>query len=204
MGRYYWDKKEEADLLKKIEVWWLKKNGYLEPNSWKSAGIRWTHGFSGRESSVSIQTSIMEDEKYLRIYYTQTNNDGSKKDFDYKVFITTTPCNYGGHRYWFICPLSRKGVYCGRRVGVLYKAGDYFGCRHCYDLTYNSRNLGGISKAAGQVISMPELDRLREEVKREYYAGKMTKKYKRYLRKQDKSLRQLMIMAKGLEGNLYR
>ncbi len=85
---------------------------------------------------------------------------------------------------------------------MLYKAGDYFGCRHCYNLTYNSRNLGGISKLAGQVISFPELERFENEVKRKYYAGEMTRKYKRLLKKQEKSLYQLKVITSKF-GDIY-
>ena len=135
MGRWSYSNKTEADHLEKVEMWWLKKYGYL--NGWKSGGIEWTIG-SGDKHSIGIEVSVM-DEKYVRFHYTQTDYNGEKKDFDYKVPLTTTACNYGGVRYWFICPLSKNGVYCGRRVGVLYKGGDYFGCRHCYDLTYSSK-----------------------------------------------------------------
>ncbi len=35
-------------------------------------------------------------------------------------------------------------VWCGRRVGVQYLgAGEYFGCRHCYNLTYTSSKESG-------------------------------------------------------------
>lgn len=182
MGRYYWSKKEEADSLKKIEIWWLKRNGYLQPGCWQSGGIKWTHGWSDKESSVSFQTSTVPDNLYIRLIYTQTNQDRDKKDFDYKAGITTTPCHYGGVRYWFICPLTVNGVYCGRRVGTLYKAGDYFGCRNCQRLTYDSRNetrsgkhyplfyvLNGYQKA----------NKLEEKIKRRYYNGKPTRKQRR-------------------------
>jgi hypothetical protein len=38
--------------------------------------------------------------------------------------------------------LSVNGRYCGRRVGKLYlpPGGLYYGCRHCYRLTYTSCN----------------------------------------------------------------
>jgi hypothetical protein len=49
------------------------------------------------------------------------------------VSFDLTPCNYGGHRTWFLCPR------CWKRVAVLYGAGKYFLCRHCYDLTYSSQ-----------------------------------------------------------------
>jgi hypothetical protein len=43
-------------------------------------------------------------------------------------------------RWWFVCPLVVNGRPCNRRVGKLYLPGAsrYFGCRHCYDLTYTS------------------------------------------------------------------
>jgi hypothetical protein len=59
---------------------------------------------------------------------------------EYRVELTRTPCAYGGGRYWFLCPLTKDGVYCGNRVGKLYlpRRGRFFGCRECYDLTYES------------------------------------------------------------------
>ena len=181
MGRYYWSKKEEADSLKKIEIWWLKKNGYLN-GGYHSGGIKWTNGWSGKESSISFSTSIYDENSYLQLMYTQTDNDGNKLDFDYKVPLTTTPCYFGGKRYWFICPWYANGKYCGRRVGVLYLGGKYFACRHCYDLTYSSKNenrryksyplfavLGGYKKT----------EELEGKIKRRFYAGKPTRKQRR-------------------------
>lgn len=198
MGRYYSSKKTESDSLKKIQTWWLKKYGYLSDDCWRSGSIKWTSSWSGDESSVGISVDTYHEDPHLQINYTQTDQDGEKKNFDYKIPLTTTPCYYGGKRYWFICPWYVNGQYCGRRVGTIYKVGDYFTCRHCYNLTYNSRNLGGFFKAAGQTISAPELDTLREEAKTEYYRGKMTRKYKRYLKKEAKFLYQLQVITNGL------
>jgi|GEM_PF-3430472 len=41
----------------------------------------------------------------------------------------------GGKRTWFLCP------HCNRRVALLYGAGKYFLCRHCYNLTYASQQI---------------------------------------------------------------
>ncbi len=59
---------------------------------------------------------------------------------DYYVDMVRTGCNYGGGRWWFRCPVSVDGVYCGNRCSKLYLPGgaSFFGCRHCYDLTYRS------------------------------------------------------------------
>jgi hypothetical protein len=60
-------------------------------------------------------------------------------ELDYKARLVWTPCNFGGRRWWFVCPLVVNGRACNRRVGVLYLGGGkYFGCRPCHDLTYES------------------------------------------------------------------
>ena len=129
--------KTEADNLKKIEMWWLLRD--MKNSSYKNTTISW--GTNGDRGSVGCEVSLWGDEPYARFHYTQTDNStGEKKDFDYKVQLEKTPCHFGGFRYWFKCHLYKSGVYCGRRVGVLYKDGDWFGCRHCYELTYSSRN----------------------------------------------------------------
>jgi hypothetical protein len=59
----------------------------------------------------------------------------------YFVKTGTTACNFGQRRYWFVCPLVRNGVSCRKRVRILYlpPGGRYFGCRSCYNLSYESR-----------------------------------------------------------------
>ena len=201
MGRWSYSNRQEADGLRKVNLSFLKREGYFN-RSWRSGIVTWSRN-GEKTGSISIQSFISDDERYIQFVYTQTDRySGEKTDLDYKIALTTTPCYFGGKRYWFICPWYANKVYCGRRVGVLYLDGKYFACRHCYDLTYNSRNLSGISKVAGQVISIPELERLEKEVKRKYYAGKMTRKYKRYLKKEEKGLFQLKVMAGAFGKNL--
>lgn len=174
--------RDEADNLKKVEIWWLKKYGYL--CGWKSGGMEWTHGWSDTKSSISFSVSIMNGENYIRFQYSQTDSDGEKTDFDYRVTLVSTNCNYSGKRWWFVCPLVKNGMACNRRVGVLYKNGDYFGCRHCYELTYKSKNENRKSKYYHlfKILDSGEkMEKLEEDMKREYYAGKPTRKYKRIM-----------------------
>jgi hypothetical protein len=190
--------KTEADNLKQISTAFLKKHDYF--CGYRSGTMTWTNGWSGNKSSVGIETSTMNGENYLRIHYTQTDRDtDEKKEFDYKIPLTTTPCRYGGKRYWFTCPWYKNGKYCGRRVGTLYKDGDYFACRHCYDLTYDSRKLSGYAKSFGSIVSIPELEELQAKVKRQYYRGRPTKTYQRYLKKEEKSDRAWIGMAAMLD-----
>lgn len=194
MGRWSYSGRQEADSLKQVRSAFLKKHGYFS-SDWKYGKLTWS--WNGEPAgNISIQSFLSDYEQYIKLIYTRTDRDTQeKKDFDYKIPLNTTPCYFGGKRYWFICPWFANGVYCGRRVGVLYLRGDYFACRHCYNLTYNSRNLSGYAKVAGQVISFPELDELEAGVTTKFYARKMTRRYKKYLKKRDKSLFQLKVMA---------
>lgn len=73
---------------------------------------------------------------YLRLIYNyRASNADAWEPLDYTIRLQTTPCNYGGVRYWFTCP----AVGCGRRVAILYAAGKYYACRHCYHLAYQSQ-----------------------------------------------------------------
>ncbi len=51
------------------------------------------------------------------------------------IELTSTKCNYGGERVWFLCPA------CNKRVGTLYRKplNKIFLCRICLNLTYNLR-----------------------------------------------------------------
>jgi hypothetical protein len=61
------------------------------------------------------------------------------KFIEQRVPITWTLCRLGGRRPWFICSVYCGGRYCGRRVAVLYGAGELFACRRCYGLAYASQ-----------------------------------------------------------------
>jgi hypothetical protein len=194
--------KTEADGIKKISASFLKKNAYF--TGWRSGTITWTrNGWGGEhKSSVGIEVSTMDGNGYLRIHYTQTDRDtNEKKDFDYKIPLTTTPCRYGGKRYWFICPMSKSGVYCGKRVSTLYKDGDFFACRHCYNLTYSSRNQSGRYRG---FVSIPDVEEAEKEVKRMYYRGKPTRKYRRYMRLNDKFEMGFIMMAYHFDKKFAR
>jgi len=54
---------------------------------------------------------------FIKLFYTQTSAVTKEKtDLDYTIELVTTSCNFGGVRYWFICPLVVNSWPCGRRV----------------------------------------------------------------------------------------
>jgi len=180
MSPWNYSDKIEADSLKRIDIAWLKKHDYLD--GWKSGAIEWTGGWPNNKSSIGISVFITDEYRYVNLKYSQTDIDGEKQNFDYNIQLTTTRCNYGGVRYWFECPIVKNGQYCGKRTRVLYKAGSYFGCRYCNNLTYRSKNVG----RSGQYYPLfktlrlhDDIDKLESQIKRPYYAGRPTKKQKR-------------------------
>lgn len=168
--------KSEADWCKKIEIWWLLRDMSIHGKTYKSTTVSW--GENGSRGSVGVNVSIY-DEKYVRFYYTQTDNyTGEKKEFDYKVQLEETQCHFGGIRFWFICPLYKNKKYCGRRVGVLYKDGDWFGCRHCYELTYTSRNVNrrySYYPLFRTIELEQKIEKIEMKTHRRTYAGRPTK-----------------------------
>lgn len=167
--------KIELDDLLKIDMSWLKKQGLLTGLRYTS--IVWENNVAQRKNSIGIYISVMEASRFIRLKYTQTDLYGNKNDFDYKIDIIATECNFGGERYWFICPLDG----CGRKTRVLYKKENCFGCRYCQKLTYKSQNKNRRSKYFGLTHYfdlMHKVDELEGEAKKYHYQGKITKKRK--------------------------
>ncbi len=137
-GRWSRDKKTTTAACKSISMSFLKQHGYLSGFQW--GGMKWTDGCGEETGSVSFRIWVEEWVGEIRFQYTQTQGYmGEKERLDYSVKLVATPCRYGGKRWWFICPLIKNGIVCNQRALKLYLGGGkYFGCRHCYELTYQS------------------------------------------------------------------
>lgn len=164
--------KIEADNCKKIPIWWLLRDAKSLQGS---SNVSW--GENGSHGRITVEYDLAGPDKFARFIYTQTDTlTREKKDFDYKVLITETSCNFGNTRHWFICPLTKDSKQCSRRVGVLYKAGDWFACRHCYNLTYQSRKINKQEPIYDAVKLELEIEQLQQKIKRHTYNGKPTRK----------------------------
>ena len=165
--------------------------------TWTRSGMWGEH-----KSSVGIEVSTRYDDKYLRIYYTQTDRDTEeKKDFDYKIPLTTTPCRYGGVRYWFTCPWYKNGVYCGRQYQHSTRTAITLRVGIAYNLTYESRNRSGLYRS---FVSEPDVEEAWKAVKRTHYRGRPTRKYKRYLRLSEQCEQGWITMASRIDKSFAR
>ncbi|MCE9643082.1 MAG: hypothetical protein K8Q97_02010 [Candidatus Andersenbacteria bacterium] len=194
----------KAETSNSLKISWLKKQGYFpKGESWRSGNVTWTLGMSENKSSIGIDITagMTEEENYIRLHYTYTDYwTKEKSDMNYKIQLETTPCHFGGVRYWFICPLSKNGQYCGRRVGVIYNIGKWFGCRHCGDIAYQAQFEGGNFRMGS--VTEPDVEKAFSEAKTHYYNGKPTRKYKRYLRLRQK-MNNSWIRAASRFGNIF-
>lgn len=113
---------------------WMRQ-GDLQPGIHTWGQWTWWNDYTGRQSSqINYDINTLDaSDPFVRLLYTVTSTG---EQVDYDVMLTTTEPYFGGLRYWFLCSLAG----CGRRVGKLYlpPRQTYFGCRHCYDLTYRS------------------------------------------------------------------
>jgi hypothetical protein len=119
---------------------WVRQ-GILRAGVRQSGGWRWTDAATGEvRASIGYEVETTEpDDPRVWLAYTATR-DGVAEPLWYAVQLQRTRVHGGGLRWWFTCPLVVNHRPCGRRVGKLYlpPTGRYFGCRHCYDLTYTS------------------------------------------------------------------
>ncbi len=173
--------KTEADYLKKIQIWWLLKD--MKNRLIKEGEITW--GENGSSGSIGYKLWLTPDMPRLALSYTIDGDDPqARKEIKYVIPLIQSDCNFGSTRFWFQCSVYKSGERCGRRVGVIYKAGDYFACRHCYELTYKSRNesrsnkFGVIFKA---VKIATKFDELEKKTKRMTWRGQYTKKFRKLL-----------------------
>lgn len=140
--RWSWHtKKHTVEDCRALSIFDFKREGVLEPEVRRLGSWVWRNAHSGkRTASLGYELNTLDDRSYLRVYYTITRWNRDKEEYDYRIPLVTTSCHFGGFRWWFTCALSINGRYCGRRVAKLYlpPGGSFYGCRHCYDLTYRS------------------------------------------------------------------
>ncbi len=138
---YRWNKKNTVNDGLSLDINQLVRDGLIM-RDYAAGSLRWQNTNTGEETASIgfFLEPLGEDGLTMRLHYTRTVRNGEKENLHYSIVIQTTRPNYGGRRYWFTCPLTVNGWPCRRRVGKLYlpPGGKYFGCRHCYNLTYKS------------------------------------------------------------------
>jgi hypothetical protein len=104
----------------------------IRPGARVAGILTWTNTDTGeRVASISYEANLTDPvAAWFRLQY---KVNGTLKD--YRVNLDTTPCQFGGVRWWWRCPLH------GRRAAKLYlpPGATTFACRQSYQAAYRSQ-----------------------------------------------------------------
>ncbi|MDA2934410.1 hypothetical protein MYX82_08705 [Acidobacteria bacterium AH-259-D05] len=131
---YRWSKKDTVDGCRSVDIRRWHREGLLRPGTSSS----WAWLDEDGQKKAEIRMCVMLGMVKL-VYRCRSTGESEWQDVEESVPLDWTCCNYGGIRPWFVCPGVVNGHHCGRRVAILYLAGRYFLCRHCYRLAYESQ-----------------------------------------------------------------
>lgn len=175
-----------TEVVHNFSIYWLNSVGAIPADGQSNYNQRivW---LSNREEDGNINYGIcLEDVKYMRLDYRIKSYGTPEEEYisiNYNISLEATMCHFGGKRWYFRCPLLIGGKYCGKRVGILYNVGRYFGCRNCANLTYYSCNKNKKYRELFQVCdNQRRAGELRAKIGRTHYAGRSTRKYRRFLK----------------------
>ena len=150
-GRWgYHSKKDTVEECRSLDIAEFRRKGFLRPGQVFNGQCTW-RDYAGSETA-SIGYTTTGDA--MRLDYTIRWRDREPEAINYEVPVVWTSCHFGGERPWFICPERR----CGRRVAKLYLppgGAKYYLCRHCHDLSYESRQRH--DKLAALLSKHPEM-----------------------------------------------
>lgn len=85
---------------------------------------------SAKNHNGNTEGTVSSEGKNYKIVYSET--DKALEFNSNRIGLETTPCNYGGVRYWLLCP------HCGDSKTGLYIDNGSLICRQCLDVGYYS------------------------------------------------------------------
>src|SRR5689334_2423818 len=136
MGSERWTQRLTVEECLTLDIALLKRD-FLQENDAYGA-YRWL----GAEGEEIFRAAIIVSERcsVVGLRYSLAGPAHFQEPLNYLVEITATRCNLGGSRWWFHCPLVKRGIACKRRVRLLFLplGARYFGCRACHNLIYES------------------------------------------------------------------
>jgi hypothetical protein len=130
--RHQGRRKMTVEDCRSLRVSKLSRDGLLESGT--AVRLYFSDPFRGhRYASVRLTVPEEDDQKVLIV-----NDEWSGNGNSVLIRLEKTQPNFGGHRWWFTCPMVVNGIPCNRRCCKLLFRGRHLGCRQCLDLTYSS------------------------------------------------------------------
>lgn len=127
-----------------LDIRALRRLGVLQPGECVIDMVHWLkRGLEVARARLRTDLSDIESGGYMTI--TGSMPDGAIKQ---QVAIEMVPSSYGGHRCYFICPLTAE------RCEVLYYTRGQFASRHAHRLSYAAQNMNGLSRARRKAVKL--------------------------------------------------
>lgn len=132
-------KKTTVEECLQLDAGRFSKTTWIIPGLYSSGELTWTSSHGRRLLSLHFSLEPKAKDWAILNIATLLQGNGSEPVIESIPLVGTIP-NFGGVRWWFLCPLVHAGVTCNRRVKKLFlpPRGQYFGCRASFDLTYES------------------------------------------------------------------
>ena len=154
-----------------LDISFLRKQGYLNPDQWKSGTITWSRN-GNKTASISIQVNTQPESLYLELDY-----KCNEAPINYRVQLVSAPSNLGkGVVWYFVCSHT------GKRCRKLYLIGGYFlhreafkGCM--YKIQTESKRERQTTRKYKPMWKGNEYDQLQAKHFKHYYNGNPTKRY---------------------------
>ena len=152
--RFFPGAKTTVEDCRSLDVVQWAREGLTLPGPVRSGVWQWSSSRTGQSTS-SIGYSIDMTDPHVRLEYSLTRTGEHR---DYRVELVSTSPNYGGLRWWFICPVSMGGRACQRRVRKLYLSPGCccFACRQCCRLSYTSQREDDANRALSKAQAIRE------------------------------------------------
>lgn len=128
-----------------LDIRALRRLGTLRPGECVIDTVHWS--IRGLRAATARLRADLSDIEHGGGTLTITGmmHDGASKQH---VAVEAMPSAYGGHRCYFVCPITAK------RCEVIYYAGGRFASRHAHRLSYASQNMNDLSRARRTVAKL--------------------------------------------------
>lgn len=166
------------DDLRFLDLRFLSKHQYLEPNSMKSGVITWSNK-TGDKNSISVSCTMNDDSGVLTVQYTLNQ----EQKINYQIELISKLSNLGKGLVWFfVCPFT--GQYCRK----LHFINGYFQHRTAnphlmYEKQIEPKIWRQWNKAFGAEFNDHLFMELHSKYFKRFYNGNITKRYARISKK---------------------
>ena len=127
-----------ANSYRSLDIRKMVRTDCIKPGNW--FGWQWSN--EAGEKVASVSCAVNEYANQLTVSYGWWRYDESEREeVKLPILLTSTPCNYGGVRWWFSCPC------CHRRAAVLFIMGRVLRCATCGRVSYASQRGDAMDRA---------------------------------------------------------